>query len=123
MARHNILGKWGEEVALETLISKGYAIRETNWRLHHYEIDIVAMHKNRIVFAEVKTRSTDESEALRAIDKRRINRMVTAANFYVRHYDLPHEVQYDVITVIGNPNSFTVNHIADAFTAPLRSFR
>ena len=40
MARHNTLGKEGEEAACDFLIGRGYTIRETNWRLGHLEIDI-----------------------------------------------------------------------------------
>lgn len=123
MARHNTFGKWGEQVAIETLVGKGYAIRETNWRRGHYEIDIVAMKGTRIVFVEVKTRSASEEDAVAAVDRRKINRMVLSANTYVNMYDLPNEVQYDVITIVGTPEDYTLHHIEDAFFAPLRSLR
>ena len=56
MARHNDIGKWGENIACDILVGKGYAIIERNWRLNHLEIDIIASKGSRIVFAEVKTR-------------------------------------------------------------------
>ena len=72
MAQHNQLGKWGEEIACEKLITEGYAICERNWRVGSYEIDIIAMKGNRIVFVEVKTRSNDYVDTLESIDNKKI---------------------------------------------------
>ena len=55
MARHNELGKVGEELAAQFLTNKGYEILEKNWRNKHKEIDIIAKQKKVIVFVEVKT--------------------------------------------------------------------
>ena len=59
MAWHNKIGREGEQAAYEFLISKGYTVRETNWRMGHLEIDIVAHEPalNRLHIVEVKTRS------------------------------------------------------------------
>ena len=54
MARHNTLGKIGEDAACSYLAAKGYAIMERNARVGHLEIDIVAMVGPRLVCAEVK---------------------------------------------------------------------
>ena len=59
MARHNELGKQGEEIAKKMLIDLGYTIIETNWRFDKDEIDIIAKDGDEIVIVEVKTRSTD----------------------------------------------------------------
>ena len=53
MARHNDLGKWGEQLAADLLVTKGYAIAERNWRAGNMEIDIVAMKGARVVFCPV----------------------------------------------------------------------
>lgn len=126
MAQHNNLGKWGEQLAADLLVTKGYAIAARNWRAGNLEIDIVAMKGSRIVFVEVKTRMGDFDEALRAIDRRREMRMVRAANSYVKAFNLPHEVQFDVVIVVGDPMGGTlprIEHIEDAFLPPLRTVR
>ena len=126
MARHNELGKWGEQLAVDLLVTKGYAIVERNWRAGNLEVDIVAMKDNRIVFVEVKTRSSEFVDPLDAIDRRRVSRIVRAANSYVKAYNIPHEVQFDVIIIIGTPGSGNmpqVEHIPDAFLPPLRTIR
>lgn len=123
MAQHNEIGKWGEDLACESLIKKGYAIVERNWRLHHYEIDIIAMKGNRIVFVEVKTRSNFEEDPLEAIDKHKMARMVAAANVYMKVYDRYHECQFDVFAISGTPQNYKIEHIADAFLPPLKTYR
>lgn len=115
MAHHNKLGRWGESVAVEYLITIGYTIVETNWRMGHYETDIIATKGNRIIFTEVKTRSTDDFDPLEAINTQKKNRMVRSANAYILAHDLHHEVQYDIITIIGDQHQYTLEHIPDAF--------
>ena len=119
MAQHNETGHWGEELACEKLITNGYAICQRNFRIGHYELDIIAMKGNRIVFVEVKTRTNLNSDPIEAIDNKKILHMVRAANTYVTTFDIPHEVQFDIITIVGTPDNYTLEHIPDAFMAPL----
>lgn len=119
MAQHNETGHWGEELACEKLITDGYAICQRNFRIGHYELDIIAMKGNRIVFVEVKTRTNLNSDPIEAIDNKKILHMVRAANAYVTTFDIPHEVQFDIITIVGTPDNYTLEHIPDAFMAPL----
>lgn len=126
MARHNDLGKWGEQLAADLLVTKGYAIAERNWRAGNMEIDIVAMKGARIVFVEVKTRSDSGFDPADAVDRRRVMRMVRAADSYVRSHGIPHEVQFDVVFVVGSPLGDVpprIEHIEDAFLPPLRTIR
>ena len=123
MAEHNETGRWGERVACNFLVGKGYAIKETNWRMPPYEIDIVAMKGNRIVFVEVKTRSDDFLDPIVAVDKRKMANMTRAANAFVNHYDIPNEVQFDIITITGDQDNYKIEHYPDAFYPPLRSYR
>lgn len=123
MARHNDLGKWGEQVAREYLITRGYTIVKHDNREGHYEIDLIAIKGNRIVFVEVKTRIDGSFDPLDAITPQKIRRICSAANAYVIRYNYPHEVQFDVITVVGSPDaSYKVEHIPDAFQPPLRTY-
>ncbi len=119
MAQHNETGLWGEELACEKLITLGYTICERNFRIGHYELDIIATKGNRIIFVEVKTRTNPNHDPLEAIDNKKITRMVRAANAFVITHNIPHEVQFDIITISGTPDKYTLEHISDAFTAPL----
>lgn len=123
MAQHNSLGRWGENVAAEYLTVRGYAIVRRNWRMGHLEIDIIATRGARIIFVEVKTRSTGDYDPVEAVDMRKRNRMIASADAYIRMYDIPYEVQYDIVTVIGDPGNHTVEHIPDAFLPGVRARR
>ena len=58
MAEHNILGQKGEQAAVKYLESKGHHVIERNWRSRGYEIDIISLDDEFIVFVEVKTRAS-----------------------------------------------------------------
>lgn len=123
MAFHNQVGKWGEEVARDYLLARGYTIMAQNERVNNIEIDIIAMKDDRIIFVEVKTRSTHFTDPLDAIDSRKMTRLVKAVDAYVRTMNIPHDPQIDLIAVIGAPNGprdqLTIEHIPDAFLPPL----
>lgn len=122
MARHNELGKWGEQLAVDELVKEGFAIRERNWRMGHLEIDIIAIRDDTLVFAEVKTRADLDEDPLEAIDKRKIANIVNAAKAYIATSNLPHGVRFDVFGIAGTPDNYTFEHIPDAFFAPLKTY-
>lgn len=122
MAKHNDTGKWGENVAADYLASLGYAIADRNWRCGHYELDIVAYKGARIVFVEVKTRTNDDDDPLEAVDRNKAMRLIRAANVYVNALNIDHEIQFDIIAVNGSSTDYTVEHIADAFESPLKTY-
>lgn len=121
MAEHNELGKWGEEVAREHLLKQGYAIGGENIRVAGVEIDFIATRDDTICFVEVKTRATDFTDPTEAVDSRKRRRLVRAADAYMQAYDIPLEPQFDIVLVIGNPLSYTVEHIPDAFHPTLNN--
>ena len=126
MARHNQLGKAGEQAACEFLISKGYTVRETNWRVGKLEIDIVAQEPqaNHLHIVEVKTRSEGEHyDPMQSITKAKIRNLVNAANGYISLYQLKMSVQYDVMILFGKSPDFTIQFIPNAFQPPLRFCR
>ncbi len=55
MAKHNEIGKIGEDLASKWLISNGYQVIERNYLKKFGEIDIVARETNKVHFVEVKT--------------------------------------------------------------------
>ena len=55
MAEHNLLGKAGEDAAVDYLERHDYVIRHRNWRKGHFELDIVAA-KNRLFQIDVPVR-------------------------------------------------------------------
>ena len=126
MAKHNELGKQGEQAAWEFLIAKGYTVRETNWRVGKLEIDIVAQEPqaNRLHIIEVKTRSkTEHYDPMQAITRAKIRNLVNAAAGYSSQYQLKMSVQYDVMIIEGKAPDFTIHFYPNAFQPPLRTIR
>lgn len=115
MSAHNELGKWGEKVAQDYLLTRGYAIHGINQRIGHVEIDFIARKDNRICFVEVKTRSNDLTDPIDAIDGAKRRRMIRAADIYMGGDEIGLEPQFDLIFIIGNPDNYTLEHIEDAF--------
>lgn len=48
-------GRYGESLAREYIINKGYKVLEVNYTTKLGEVDIIALDKNIIAFIEVKT--------------------------------------------------------------------
>lgn len=120
MAAHNELGKEGENAACAYLEKEGYVIVERNWRYHRFEIDIIAENDEFIVFVEVKTRATDDwGNPEDFISKGQIKRIVAAADFYLQEYEIEKDARFDVIAVIKNNGGIELEHIDDAFMAPM----
>lgn len=121
MAERNDTGREGEEEARIYLTGKGYTVVHTNWRWHHFELDIVAIHKGELVVVEVKTRSSNFLVSPEeAVDEKKIRRIVAAADAYVRYFNIDLPVRFDIITLIKNNEGYTIDHIDNAFYAPVR---
>lgn len=122
MARHNILGKAGEEAAKEYLICKGYTIRESNWRCGNLELDLVVQKEGAVIFVEVKTRSKEDFDPTMAITETKVRNLIKAGKGYLSMYRLPQlSMQIDIIYVIGQPGDFTIYHMENAVTPRLYS--
>ena len=120
MASHNLLGKAGEEAAVHYLTTHGYLIRHRNWRSGHKELDIVAEKDRTTVIVEVKTRrNTDYGTPGTAVTPAKIRRIVASADAYLRRFGIEQPVRFDVIALTGTVPPFRIEHIEDAFFAPI----
>ncbi len=116
MAQHNELGDKGEKLAVDFLLKKGYTIRDTNWRFQKAEVDIIAQKAEILAVVEVKTRSTKEfGNPQDFVSPKKIKLLVGAIDAYVISKDLDVEVRFDIIAILKNKNSYTIEHIEDAF--------
>ncbi len=124
MAEHNSIGQKGEQLAADVLTQKGYKILETNWRLGHLEIDIIAANRKEIVFAEVKTRtSTFAGTPEEAVDATKRRHMVTAANAYVKYHHDTRNIRFDIIGILMNKSGEIeeIRHLENAFHPALKT--
>ena len=116
MAKHNELGKRGEELATQYLTEKGYEILERNWRNKHKEIDIIAKDGDCLVIVEVKTRQTDEyGDPDIAVTRQKQWRLISAANAYVFQNKLDIDTRFDIISIVFHDDEPIIEHIEDAF--------
>ena len=116
MAKHNELGRSGEDIACEYLSDKGYTIVERNFMKPYGEIDIIAREKGGLlVFVEVKTVSHEmyrAEENIHDMKLLRLGRVIQAYLASKRHFD---DWRFDVVTVHINPTTkqARVNHMED----------
>ena len=100
MARHNIFGKWGEDVAAEYLTQHGFEILARNWRHERKEVDVIAEKDGTLYFVEVKTRHGEEWGAEQAIDSKKRTLLWRASMAWkVQHpSDMP--IRFSVIAIV-----------------------
>lgn len=116
MAEHNELGKKGEAMAVDFLTNKGYDILCENYRFKHLEIDIIAKNNKQIVFVEVKTRqSSFLSGPEETVTKSKQKLIIKAANQYILENEIDEESRFDIISIILNNNTKSIEHLEDAF--------
>lgn len=115
------LGEQGERAAARMLRRLGYKILTTRHRLPYGEIDIIAIDGQTVVFAEVKTRRTDQiGEGAVAVDHSRQNRLTRAALAFLKsHGLLEYPSRFDVVEVLWPVEAAqpTIRHLKDAFPA------
>lgn len=116
MAQHNDLGKYGEQLAKEFLLEKGYEILDENWVHEKAEIDLIAYLNQMMIFVEVKTRSSTGfglPEDFVSAAKHRL--MSEAADAYIELMNHEGDARFDIISILFNNNNYTIKHIEDAF--------
>lgn len=118
MAKHNILGEKGEQIAERFLLKNNYKILAKNWRYKSLEVDIFAQTGAYLVTVEVKTRSTDFIENLNEIITKKKQRfIIEATNAYLEKQNFDYEARFDVIFIIIKDGKYHLKHIPDAFSA------
>ena len=94
-------GILGEKLARDFLKKRGYRIREANYRCPRGEIDLIAEHKDYLVFVEVRTKRSQEfgspEESITPAKKERLR--AVAAYYRQTHDKLPQLWRIDVVAV------------------------
>jgi putative endonuclease len=116
MATHNSFGIKGEKLAEEYLREKGFTILHRNYRYLKAEIDILARKEDLLAVVEVKSRSSEFFEMVaETVSQKKIKLMVMAANNFVIDNSLDVEVRFDIVTVLKKGDSYSLEHIENAF--------
>lgn len=117
-AAKDVLGRRGEDLAVEYLTACGLVVLDRNWRRREGELDIVATDRSRLVVIEVKTRSGHgyglPAEAVTPAKAARIRRLTQA--WLAEHRVRWCEIRFDVVAVLAPPDREpTVEHYEGAF--------
>ncbi len=111
------LGRKGEDLAHRYLKSSGYKVIARNYRPgEDSEIDIVAREGTKLIFVEVKSRSSSEfGSPDRAIDDEKKRHILRAArSFVTRSGDSWNNVRFDTISIVFTTPP-TISHHQDVF--------
>jgi putative endonuclease len=100
------LGREGESLAARHLEAQGLRIVARNWRGRSGEIDLVCEEGTRLVFVEVKTRSSRRfGFPEEAIGPRKLERMRrTAYEYLLKRFGEERPCQLDVVAVEPGPD-------------------
>ncbi len=117
MARHNDIGKRGEDLAALHLYQEGYEILVRNWRYKRAEIDIIARYQDKLIFVEVKTKSYDfYGDPAESVTTKKEELMLHAAAAYCEQVGHEWEIRFDIVSILmTSDDKVTLDHYQDAF--------
>lgn len=112
---NRMFGNAGEDLACRYLEKQGYEILERNKHYSRFcEIDIIARHKNSIVFIEVKTRKSNAYGApAEAITKTKYENLKKGVQFYLSENKVKN-YRIDAICITINPE-LKIEHMKNIF--------
>lgn len=95
------LGRWGERLAEQAALTRGYDILSKNVRTPFGEIDLIAQAGEELVFIEVKTRSNDAfGQPEEAISKSKAGHLIASCESFLQlHPELPQTWRIDVVAI------------------------
>ncbi len=111
MTYNQRIGSFGENLACKYLSKKGYKIIGRNIKVSYQEIDIIAKIKEKIVFVEVKTRTSNMfGQADEAIYSHKIKNLKKAIGMYIGSKKIdPENINLDFIAIDINKSEKTAN--------------
>jgi putative endonuclease len=117
MAKHNILGQKGEAIARKYLEESGFEILDENWCHGKAEVDLIAYRDKRIIFVEVKARtSTGYGQPEDFVNEAKQVLLQRAAEEYIYIMDFKGEIRFDIISILlDKQGEYKLRHIEDAF--------
>ena len=118
MGLANDQGRKGEDLAVNALEMKGFAILERNYRFERNEVDIIALRDGLLVFAEVKSRGNTSvlkpESFLTPVQAERIKKAAWAFLQEYQFMSIP--ARFDVFAIsFDDPQCPEILHFEDAF--------
>jgi putative endonuclease len=117
---NKILGNYGESMAREYLMARGYRILEENFRTKLGEIDLIARDGEVVCFVEVKTRrSLAQGHPAEAVHPWKVRKLTQMALSYLkyRYRSVDVSARFDVVCIVRDGDNARIEHIENAFDA------
>ena len=111
---NKLLGRYGEQIAVDILRGKGYKILDCGYSCPFGEIDIIAEKDRCVIFVEVKTRKhRKEIPAMASVGPLKQRHIINTAGVWVSENDCRLQVRFDIIEVYAADK--VIRHIKNAF--------
>jgi putative endonuclease len=105
--RQQQLGRQGEDRALEHLSSHGLTLVERNFLCKAGEIDLIMLHKDHLVFVEVRRRALSRfGGAAASVTPAKQQRLIRAAQYYLLRYTTLPPCRFDLVAIDGTELSW-----------------
>ncbi len=113
-------GKIGERIAADYLKNHGYEIISRNFRTRYGEIDIIARHKNTLVFIEVRSRGGDRfGTPTESITRDKQNKLRLMSAYFLLKNKLQRQAhRIDVVAIIFDQGKARLRHLMNVITQP-----
>jgi len=113
-----VRGRMAEDAALAYLTARGLRLLERNARFAVGELDLVLMHGDTLVFAEVRQRKSDAfGGAAHSIDARKRRKCALAAQCWLKRNprlaDAP--CRFDAVLLTGTEGDWRIEWLQGAF--------
>ncbi len=120
MEKSNLLGIWGEKIAVRYLKKKRYQILQCNYRCRFGEIDVICKNREYIVFVEVKLRKSAEfGEGREFVHVGKQNKIWKTASLWLQENPSELQPRFDVLEIYAPQGTLTkwpeITHLEDAF--------
>ena len=115
-AERTVLGRRGEDAALDFLLESGLKLVARNWRSGHKELDLVMEDGKFVRFIEVKTLAyPNAAEPFRSVGIGKQRKIICAARHFMGEHGMGKEAVFDVVSVVFRDGRFGIEYFPDAF--------
>jgi putative endonuclease len=113
------VGRRGERLAEEYLVSLGAEVLERNYRVHYSEIDLICVHEGELVAVEVKTRGVEDlaapEECVFPGQLRRIRRGLLTFAQDTERLDMPLRIDVVLIVILPDGDVLRLEHLRSVY--------
>ncbi|MCH5584986.1 YraN family protein [Shimazuella sp. AN120528] len=119
MDKRKEVGRRGEDIAAQYLVSKGWGLIARNWSTNLGELDIVAHDGLQLIIVEVRTTTSNQyGLGFQSVQHRKQQQVRKLALQFISQRRLGHlPIRFDVVSILLSKNweFVDLNHLEGAF--------